>query len=276
MRVRGYLNEQSVLAIFASRPSSSNPTRPSVICQALAHKYNVSRKTIRDIWNRRSWINLTAPFDTESGRAGNAAPNSNNTSAAASEPGAHRSPPESEPSSPPSILDSQPSSTTNVDTFSVDASLLVMMHNTNAAPSMQHHAMYGDPFESEWESAIGEVDLTTMVDAEALSMTTTGQCATNDGDTDFASAARGGAQCKRQSGSGTESVHTATNGGWSWSKDQVYYGTNISMEESKQNTSPSMEASQPDGMLCAGFPSTAGSYFPEEDRSNVFIQNARM
>eukprot|EP00961_Rhodomonas_salina_P195019 2632963-Rhodomonas_salina.1 len=66
MRVRGYLTEKSVLEIFALRPRRSlvtgaTPPNP-VKSRMLASQYNVSNKTVRDIWNRNSWSKLTEPF----------------------------------------------------------------------------------------------------------------------------------------------------------------------------------------------------------------------
>eukprot|EP00961_Rhodomonas_salina_P211700 2858788-Rhodomonas_salina.3 len=67
--VRGYLNEKSVLEIFAGRPvrSAMTGTVPAstVHCRSLALRYNISNKTIRDIWNRNSWARLTGPFHLE-------------------------------------------------------------------------------------------------------------------------------------------------------------------------------------------------------------------
>eukprot|EP00961_Rhodomonas_salina_P179139 2417165-Rhodomonas_salina.1 len=63
MPVRGYLNERSVLAIFAQRPQPGAPA--SSMCKVLAVKFRVSLKTIRDIWNRKSWVTVTAPFCTD-------------------------------------------------------------------------------------------------------------------------------------------------------------------------------------------------------------------
>eukprot|EP00961_Rhodomonas_salina_P086480 1162730-Rhodomonas_salina.1 len=63
MGIKGYLNEKSVLEIFAFRPrqsSHSGGTHGSTPnSRELSKHYHVSNKTIREIWNRNSWAKLT-------------------------------------------------------------------------------------------------------------------------------------------------------------------------------------------------------------------------
>eukprot|EP00961_Rhodomonas_salina_P272402 3681065-Rhodomonas_salina.2 len=64
--IRGYLSQQSVLAIFACRPRVNEETRNTIpsktTSRELAARYKVSDKTIREIWGRRSWAKVTKPF----------------------------------------------------------------------------------------------------------------------------------------------------------------------------------------------------------------------
>ena len=52
------LSKQDAMEIFKMKQhlGSEHLTAPSI---ALARKYNVSSKTIRDIWNGRSWVEAT-------------------------------------------------------------------------------------------------------------------------------------------------------------------------------------------------------------------------
>eukprot|EP00961_Rhodomonas_salina_P260979 3527242-Rhodomonas_salina.1 len=60
MGIKGYLTEKSVLEIFDARPGPSTPTRTSAaLSRALAEKYNISTKTVQQIWNRKSWTEVT-------------------------------------------------------------------------------------------------------------------------------------------------------------------------------------------------------------------------
>eukprot|EP00287_Rhodomonas_sp_CCMP768_P008644 CAMPEP_0196736314 /NCGR_PEP_ID=MMETSP1091-20130531/14418_1 /TAXON_ID=302021 /ORGANISM="Rhodomonas sp., Strain CCMP768" /LENGTH=205 /DNA_ID=CAMNT_0042080025 /DNA_START=10 /DNA_END=623 /DNA_ORIENTATION=+ len=59
-----YLDEDSVLAIFALRPRREQPNA-YIPCRQVAKQYNVSDKTIREIWNCKSWTKLTRPFWSE-------------------------------------------------------------------------------------------------------------------------------------------------------------------------------------------------------------------
>mmetsp|Transcript_45378 Transcript_45378/g.106553 ORF Transcript_45378/g.106553 Transcript_45378/m.106553 type:complete len:182 (+) Transcript_45378:94-639(+) len=68
MKVTGYLNEQSVLEIFACRPLRCRKTgglvQSTSTCRELARRYKVSDNTVRGIWSRRSWVKVTRPFWT--------------------------------------------------------------------------------------------------------------------------------------------------------------------------------------------------------------------
>jgi hypothetical protein len=65
MRIKGYLTEHSVLHIFACRPlrgASSGAPASYTSCSELARKYKVAAKTVREIWNCKSWTKLTKPY----------------------------------------------------------------------------------------------------------------------------------------------------------------------------------------------------------------------
>eukprot|EP00961_Rhodomonas_salina_P160277 2157692-Rhodomonas_salina.1 len=69
MGVGGYLNEKSVLEIWAARPSDTTPFyQRAAISRALGDKYKVCYKTIQKIWRRASWAKVTerAPVPTQS------------------------------------------------------------------------------------------------------------------------------------------------------------------------------------------------------------------
>jgi hypothetical protein len=145
MRIRGYLNEQSVISIFAKRPRSDNSVSRSALCLALAHEYHVSRKAIRDIWNRRSWINLTDRFVDAAIEPESLLPSSDS---------------ESQPSAP-STGDSEPSSTP-ISTTGQDSPA------TEAPPNEEGTSLLDDiekldfsehchPFLGEWEYRMAKI-----------------------------------------------------------------------------------------------------------------------
>eukprot|EP00961_Rhodomonas_salina_P150808 2031049-Rhodomonas_salina.1 len=65
---RNKLSFEVVLAIFERRPLRSEVDGTFVpcakLCRELSKKYNVQARTIRDIWNRRSWGFVTRPLWT--------------------------------------------------------------------------------------------------------------------------------------------------------------------------------------------------------------------
>eukprot|EP00961_Rhodomonas_salina_P097901 1317602-Rhodomonas_salina.3 len=69
MRVKGYLNEKTVLEIFAHRPRPFLLTGAiplsSELCRALSKLYNISGKTVRAIWQRTCWAKVTEPYVEE-------------------------------------------------------------------------------------------------------------------------------------------------------------------------------------------------------------------
>eukprot|EP00961_Rhodomonas_salina_P251962 3406142-Rhodomonas_salina.2 len=62
------LTPQSVLEIFACRPSRSDADQTFIPSSALSHsvadQFKIGQRTIRDIWNRRAWASITLPFWT--------------------------------------------------------------------------------------------------------------------------------------------------------------------------------------------------------------------
>mmetsp|Transcript_49169 Transcript_49169/g.76713 ORF Transcript_49169/g.76713 Transcript_49169/m.76713 type:complete len:500 (-) Transcript_49169:97-1596(-) len=60
------LDAAEAIEIYLLRPSEVPPDSPSVNrASQLAQKYHVASNTIRDIWNRRSWVKSTRPYWTE-------------------------------------------------------------------------------------------------------------------------------------------------------------------------------------------------------------------
>lgn len=65
---RGSLAIPAVLEVYASRPARTTDGMfvPSTEwCKEVAKKFEVSDKTIREIWNRKSWSKVTRPLWTE-------------------------------------------------------------------------------------------------------------------------------------------------------------------------------------------------------------------
>eukprot|EP00288_Rhodomonas_lens_P014923 CAMPEP_0177698622 /NCGR_PEP_ID=MMETSP0484_2-20121128/5144_1 /TAXON_ID=354590 /ORGANISM="Rhodomonas lens, Strain RHODO" /LENGTH=230 /DNA_ID=CAMNT_0019209737 /DNA_START=18 /DNA_END=710 /DNA_ORIENTATION=+ len=67
---RSQLSAEVVLAIFEGRPKRSELDGTFVPCAKLVRKlsmqFQVKERTVRDIWNRRSWSNVTRPLWTPS------------------------------------------------------------------------------------------------------------------------------------------------------------------------------------------------------------------
>mmetsp|Transcript_48720 Transcript_48720/g.115685 ORF Transcript_48720/g.115685 Transcript_48720/m.115685 type:complete len:244 (+) Transcript_48720:1-732(+) len=67
---RTQLTPEVVLAIFEGRPKRSELDGTFVPCAKLVRKlsmqFQVKERTVRDIWNRRSWSNVTRPLWTPS------------------------------------------------------------------------------------------------------------------------------------------------------------------------------------------------------------------
>eukprot|EP00961_Rhodomonas_salina_P056783 762913-Rhodomonas_salina.1 len=64
---RTMLSIESVIAIFERRPKRSpdGTFLPSAkLCKELAEQYGAKIRAIRDIWNRKSWADLTLPLCT--------------------------------------------------------------------------------------------------------------------------------------------------------------------------------------------------------------------
>lgn len=60
------LNSATAVDIYQKRPRDAGTKYGSMACAAqLAAAYDVSPKTIRDIWNRKSWVKATKPMWTE-------------------------------------------------------------------------------------------------------------------------------------------------------------------------------------------------------------------
>jgi Flp pilus assembly protein TadB len=59
-RTRSILIKEQVIEIFEHKKTLSGSERITSVSISLARKYHVSSKTIRDIWNRRSWQRTTS------------------------------------------------------------------------------------------------------------------------------------------------------------------------------------------------------------------------
>ena len=62
---RAVLNEVQAIEIYRQKKSKVNGLGLEGSTTFLAKKYNISPKTIRDIWNRRTWIDQTRPLWTD-------------------------------------------------------------------------------------------------------------------------------------------------------------------------------------------------------------------
>ena len=60
MKARAILSAEKAIEIFKARPKAGSITSTSTV---LASDYNVSSKTIRDIWSGRSWYKVTYRYD---------------------------------------------------------------------------------------------------------------------------------------------------------------------------------------------------------------------
>lgn len=151
MRIKGYLNETSVLEIFAARPRPSPVTGaipPSTaITLALAEKYRVSNKTIRDIWKRKSWIKVTAAWDEAS-----QSPVSDFDLT---------SPAQHEPATPDSEFGVE--AFPGFSTCSATQSCAHLEDDIDALPSGHHP----NPFDGDWEAALSSIQTETRCMAEA-------------------------------------------------------------------------------------------------------------
>eukprot|EP00961_Rhodomonas_salina_P180910 2441645-Rhodomonas_salina.1 len=66
MHIKKYLTERAVIEIFAARPRPSPVTgelpAKSKMSRTVAKMYGVSTSTVQQIWNRKCWTKVTAPF----------------------------------------------------------------------------------------------------------------------------------------------------------------------------------------------------------------------
>eukprot|EP00961_Rhodomonas_salina_P211037 2850024-Rhodomonas_salina.2 len=161
MRVRGYLNEKSVLEIFAIRPRPSPvtggfPANP-IKSRALALQYKVSNKTVRDIWKRKSWLKLTEPFCDESQEGSSSS--AVHVSAQANEP-----PSLSDPSDEGGVSDvaseiDEDCTDEVPGVVNVTTSTPWLLNYIETLPSLHHE----DPFQGDWLSALTSILLGTTV-----------------------------------------------------------------------------------------------------------------
>jgi hypothetical protein len=64
-RPRTILSKEQVIEIFERKPSPGSDDRMTAPSILLSRKYHVSSKTIRDIWNGRSWNGTTRPLQKQ-------------------------------------------------------------------------------------------------------------------------------------------------------------------------------------------------------------------
>eukprot|EP00961_Rhodomonas_salina_P273190 3691264-Rhodomonas_salina.1 len=155
MPLRGYLNSRSVLAIFADRPRRESRIPASDVCNALASKYKVSKKTIRDIWNRNSWHSLTESFCPHPEPTDNLSdlPRANSDASSTSSI-----------SSSSSIAVPQQQPVANFDTVAVS-----IENNNDLLDDIDELAESRDqdPFCAEWNATMTDIDM-TMVAAHEM------------------------------------------------------------------------------------------------------------
>eukprot|EP00961_Rhodomonas_salina_P008100 109907-Rhodomonas_salina.1 len=162
MPIRGYLTEQSVCAIFAERPlcftcGSGAPATKE--CLEQARKYNVSRKTIRDIWNRKSWTAVTAQFCA---RAGN--PRTSSSSSSSSSEAANTAAHTSQANLPQQIqcCDQEPAS---LDAWFAERRVSLLSANPHESVLVD---IKQDPWHGEWEFILAGIDVKSMVAAHDM------------------------------------------------------------------------------------------------------------
>eukprot|EP00961_Rhodomonas_salina_P080260 1079451-Rhodomonas_salina.2 len=166
MRIRGYLNEKSILEIFALRPRPSPITGvipfDTAHCRALSSLYKISNKTVRDVWLRNSWAKVTEPFLEVP------------QSARIAEP-AHNLPSRSDKGHPSSSDPTIDGAASVADVFmDVDAAVSTdsVDSPSNVSPSTAWLIEYietlprfdaKDPFHGDWLSTLTRIDLGTTV-----------------------------------------------------------------------------------------------------------------
>eukprot|EP00961_Rhodomonas_salina_P168397 2269982-Rhodomonas_salina.1 len=164
MPVRGYLTEQSVCAIYAERPlcftrGSGAPATEEYLEQA--RKYNVSRKTIRDIWKRKRWTAVTAQFCAS---AGNPQTSSSSSSSSSSSEAANTAAHTNQANLPQQIqcCDQEPAS---LDAWFAEKRVSLLSANPDESVLSD---IKQDPWHGEWEFILAGIDVRSMVAANDM------------------------------------------------------------------------------------------------------------
>eukprot|EP00961_Rhodomonas_salina_P200481 2704428-Rhodomonas_salina.2 len=179
MPVRGYLTEKSVLAIFAQRPpnftvgrgNTSSRAAFSQACQAQANKYRVSRKTIRDIWIRKSWAGVTANFCCARAHPGNLQTNPSSPFSSSSNSGTNDD--DSIDATKFIIPVNIPQPNPDSDTESCASHNERLAQRTTYLPPVNPDDFLPedvmlDPFHEEWETRMTGIDMDSMVTAKDM------------------------------------------------------------------------------------------------------------
>lgn len=165
MPIRGNLTQQSVLAIFAQRPQNFTRAGGAAFSQASqtqADKYHVTRKTIRDIWNRKSWARVTANFVPASADDLRTSPSSSHSSAC---------PIDADncihvlPANLPQPLPERDTGSSHSASSAQRPTDLVCFH---PADFHLEDTNMRDPFHGEWLARMTHIDMTSMVAARDM------------------------------------------------------------------------------------------------------------
>eukprot|EP00961_Rhodomonas_salina_P298044 3937745-Rhodomonas_salina.2 len=181
-RKYGLLSEEAVLQIFMRRPSRNvdgvfEPSSGS--SHRLAAMYGVSERSIREIWNRRCWANLTRPLMTDAEVAAKfgAKESSEDVHGLAKQRRVGRP---------------KGSKSTRKATFRRTALPPSSPPDLRAHPSgplapplvidfaeAKHAAEFNDPFQNDWECALSSLELGTMMWFSDLATATLQDCDEN-------------------------------------------------------------------------------------------------
>eukprot|EP00961_Rhodomonas_salina_P247837 3348956-Rhodomonas_salina.1 len=165
--MRGYLNERSVLAIFAEQPRGVGAHVARGKCQEMANKFRISRKTVRDIWNRKSWVHITAPFCA--GTSNLPLPHSDSdreSSPSLLDPFVHVA--DVKPHLQAAFTQQAAAPTDDCDNASflndIEESAFLSHETASFLSDIEESAFssHQDPYGKEWETAFSHIDLATM------------------------------------------------------------------------------------------------------------------
>jgi len=181
---RSYLTPDAVLAVFRVRPprTASGVFIPSTASsRALAEKYNISDKTVRDIWNRKCWAKVTRPLWTDAETIAEGLQRASSPSSPSSVVPAKTRAPGRPKGAKDTVLrrkrlGDQAVLTPEAALLS-HASMPASAHaptpcpceiGANRATIAGEEEEFADPFIGEWDLTMTSIDLTTMVFVQEL------------------------------------------------------------------------------------------------------------